>query len=88
MTANDIAIVNSYNYHYDNQYSSHTPDDDHPIWNVCVYRIDKNQNQKINKYKNNTRPLVCASSEIVKDNAMSFVNMSHYLMAFAVISYD
>ena len=24
----------------------------------------------INKYKNNTRPLVCASSEIVKDNAV------------------
>lgn len=38
LTANNIAIVNGHYYHDDHKDSSHTPDDDHPIRNICVYR--------------------------------------------------
>jgi len=43
LAANDIAVVNSYDYHSDHKDSSHTPNDDHPIRNVSVYgtRITK-----------------------------------------------
>lgn len=45
LTANDIAIVNSYYYHNHHKDTSHTPDDDHPKRNVFVYR------KKITKMK-------------------------------------
>ena len=38
LTANDIAVVSSYYYHSDHKYSSHTPDNNHPIRNTSVYR--------------------------------------------------
>ena len=56
LAANYIAVINSYYYHSDHKDSSHTPDDDHPIRNVRVYRMKITKTNMINKHKNNTLP--------------------------------